>query len=64
MAWDFSAQSFVLGLLAGGITTAALLFLGALVVFRASNSSSLGHWKLNLKTPISSMWINLGFWYA
>ncbi|KZZ95825.1 hypothetical protein AAL_04121 [Moelleriella libera RCEF 2490] len=62
MAWDFSAQSFVLGLLAGGITTAALLFLGALVVFRASNSSSLGHWKLNLKTPISSMWINLGFW--
>lgn len=62
MAWEFSARDFVLGIVTGGVTTVALLFIGAFIFLRSYNIYSVGHWKLNIKTPFPSMWMNLGFW--
>lgn len=53
---------FALGIVVGA---AAALVLGAAVfaaVLRASDMHSLGHWKLNLRTPLASIWMNLGYW--
>ncbi|KAG5921449.1 hypothetical protein E4U42_005848 [Claviceps africana] len=62
MTRDFSARDFVLGIATGGAIVLALLSVGALVFLRSCNPYSLGHWKLNIRTPFPSMWMNLGFW--
>ncbi|ODA83465.1 hypothetical protein RJ55_01979 [Drechmeria coniospora] len=58
----FSVRDFALGVVVGVV---APLLLGSAVVvavLRASDIYSLGHWKLNVRTPIKSMWMNLGYW--
>ncbi|KAG6034691.1 hypothetical protein E4U41_006455 [Claviceps citrina] len=62
MARDFSARDFVLGIATGLVAVLVLLSLGASVVLRSHNRRSLGHWKLNIRTPLPSMWMNLGYW--
>ncbi|KAG5950455.1 hypothetical protein E4U53_005033 [Claviceps sorghi] len=64
MTREFSARDFVLGIVTGGAIGLALLSIGAFVFLRSSNAYSLGHWKLNIRTPFPSMWMNLGFWTA
>ncbi|PHH84504.1 hypothetical protein CDD83_1835 [Cordyceps sp. RAO-2017] len=62
MSWTLSARDFVLGVVVG---VALALLLAAVVVamlLRSSDLYSLGHWKLNLRTPLDSMWLNLGYW--
>ncbi|EQL04225.1 hypothetical protein G6O67_004990 [Ophiocordyceps sinensis] len=62
MSWSLSSRDFVLGVVVG---TVAALVLGAIAfaaVLRSSNLYSLGHWKLNVRTPLPSMWMNLGYW--
>lgn len=55
---------FVLGLVLGfGF---ALLLIGGIAIIRVlSNTDYYGltHWKLNIRLPFSSMWMNLGYWY-
>lgn len=47
----------------GGFIAALLIVLAATIVaFRQSDVYGLGHWKLNAKMPLSSMWMNLGYW--
>lgn len=55
------AQGVVVGVLAA---VAALVF--ALVFFLALRTDryDLDHWKLNFRTPVDSMWMNLGYWYV
>lgn len=61
MSW---ARDFGLGVVVGA--AAAVLVLGGAafaVVLRSTDLYSLGHWKLNMRTPLDTMWINLGYWY-
>ncbi|KAG6010404.1 hypothetical protein E4U21_006968 [Claviceps maximensis] len=62
MTRDFSARDFVLGIATGGAIAVAFLSIGAFVLLRSSNKYNLEHWKLNIRTPFPSMWMNLGFW--
>ena len=64
MASDFAGKEFGLGILVGCVVAAIALCGGFAVFLRTSDVYSLGHWKLNLRTPIPSMWMNLGYWYA
>lgn len=57
-----SASEFVLGFIAGCLTIIVLLALAAFSLIRSGDIYGLGHWKLNLRTPFPSMWMNLGFW--
>ncbi|KAF4594918.1 methyltransferase domain-containing protein [Ophiocordyceps camponoti-floridani] len=65
MAVILSARDFVLGIVVGvvGVVGVALFAAAmAVMMLRASAAYSLGHWKLNLKTPMDTMWMNLGYW--
>lgn len=62
MGEKVSGRDFALGIVVGVV---AALVIGAVIfatVLRMSDVYSLGHWKLNLRTPLSSMWMNLGYW--
>jgi hypothetical protein len=43
---------------------AALLVVVTAAVGAISNSDvyGLGHWKLNARMPLATMWMNLGYW--
>ncbi|KAL7932867.1 hypothetical protein V8C35DRAFT_305697 [Trichoderma chlorosporum] len=62
MPRSFSAGEFVIGFIAGCLTVVVLLALAAFSLARTGDIYGLGHWKLNLRTPFPSMWMNLGFW--
>ncbi|KHN97307.1 uncharacterized protein MAM_04904 [Metarhizium album ARSEF 1941] len=59
---SFSPRDFILGTLVGFLVAVALVSIGTFAFLRTSDAYSLGHWKLNLRTPLGSMWMNLGFW--
>ncbi|KAH0490909.1 hypothetical protein TgHK011_002356 [Trichoderma gracile] len=61
MIWP-SLSSFALGFIAGCLTIVVLLAIAALSLTRSGDIYGLGHWKLNIRTPFPSMWMNLGFW--
>lgn len=47
----------------GGFFAAVLVIMAATFTFmRLSDVYGLGHWKLNVKMPLSTMWMNLGYW--
>jgi hypothetical protein len=59
-----SNQDFGLGFLAGFLAAVVIgVFVAAFFPTR-QDEYGLGHWKLNLKTPLRSMWMNVGYWYA
>ncbi|RDA85002.1 hypothetical protein CP532_3896 [Ophiocordyceps camponoti-leonardi (nom. inval.)] len=60
MTWTLSARDFVLGVVVGVVCSALVTAAVAFAVLRASAAYNLGHWKLNLKTPLDTMWMNLG----
>jgi hypothetical protein len=48
---------------AGGFVAAILLsLLVAFAIMKSSDAYGLGHWKLNARMPLTSMWSNLGYW--
>ncbi|CAM1507797.1 Fc.00g046450.m01.CDS01 [Cosmosporella sp. VM-42] len=55
---------FALGFVVGVVFLLTLAAIASFTVVRKSTSYSLGHWKLNLDTPLKSMWMNVGYWYA
>jgi hypothetical protein len=59
---SFSPRDFVLGIVAGCGIIAVLVCIGTILYLRTGDVYSLDHWKLNVRTPFSSMWMNLGFW--
>ncbi|PHH60129.1 hypothetical protein CDD81_2087 [Ophiocordyceps australis] len=62
MAWHLSGRSFGLGIVVGFLVALALAVVLAAIVLRTRDVYSLGHWKLNVRTPLRSMWMNLGYW--
>lgn len=64
MGWALSGRDFSLGIVVGVVATLVLSAAVFVAVLRMSDIYSLGHWKLNLRTPMNSMWMNLGYWYV
>lgn len=49
----------------GGFLAAILVALTiGIIVGRRSDVYGLGHWKLNAKMPLATMWMNLGYWFV
>ena len=63
MASAVSGRDFGLGILVGAVAAILVASLVFVLVLRSTDIYSLGHWKLNLQTPLESMWMNLGYWY-
>ncbi|KAL7955047.1 hypothetical protein V8C34DRAFT_292756 [Trichoderma compactum] len=57
-----SLGDFIVGFMAGCLTVIVLLAVAAVSLTRTADIYGLGHWKLNVRTPLPSMWMNLGFW--
>lgn len=57
-------QGFGLGLAVGVIVTLVITLVVSALVLRSSDSAGLGQWKLNIDTPLPSMWMNVGYWYG
>ncbi|EHK50212.1 hypothetical protein TRIATDRAFT_184786, partial [Trichoderma atroviride IMI 206040] len=53
---------FILGFLAGCAAIIVVLALVAFSLIKSGDVYGLGHWKLNVKAPFPSMWMNLGYW--
>lgn len=62
MSSTVSGRDFGLGVLTGAAAALLLAVVGLAAVLRSSDLYGLGHWKLNLRTPLASMWMNLGYW--
>ncbi|KAH6608343.1 hypothetical protein Trco_001689 [Trichoderma cornu-damae] len=60
MAGPSSAGDFIVGFVVGCAAMVVLLALAVMSLARSGDIYGLGHWKLNLKTPLPSMWMNLG----
>lgn len=57
-----ASQALAVGFVGGAAATILLIALGAFVFLRTSDIYGLGHWKLNIRTPLPSMWMNVGYW--
>lgn len=57
-----AADDFIFGFLAGCAAIIASLALVAFSLVQSGDVYGLGHWKLNVKAPFPSMWMNLGYW--
>ncbi|KAJ6441193.1 methyltransferase domain-containing protein [Purpureocillium lavendulum] len=62
MGSTFTGRDFGLGVLVGAAAALLLASAAVALVLRSTDIYSLGHWKLNLRTPLDSMWMNLGYW--
>ncbi|KAM0326355.1 hypothetical protein ACHAQA_006957 [Verticillium albo-atrum] len=56
------SRQFMTGFIGGLIFACLLALVLGITVMRATDHYGLGHWKLNLRTPLSSMWMNVGYW--
>lgn len=52
-----------LAFMGGFIVALVVIAIVGITALRASDVYGLGHWKLNARMPLSSMWMNLGYWY-
>lgn len=57
-----AAADFIRGFLAGCAAIVVLLALVAFFLIKSGDIYGLDHWKLNVKAPFPSMWMNLGYW--
>ncbi|KAH7303497.1 hypothetical protein B0I35DRAFT_364932 [Stachybotrys elegans] len=57
-----SSQDFGLGFLAGFLAAVLVGFITSALLSTRQDEYGLGHWKLNIKTPLRSMWMNVGYW--
>ncbi|KAF4454781.1 s-adenosylmethionine-dependent methyltransferase family [Fusarium albosuccineum] len=62
METSSSQSGFALGFVGGIVFTLAVVAVVGLVVMRMSDIYGLGHWKLNVRSPPESMWMNVGYW--
>ncbi|KPM42326.1 hypothetical protein AK830_g4227 [Neonectria ditissima] len=59
---SLQGPDFALGILVGIVLTIALAGIASVTLLRMTDVYGLGHWKLNLDTPLKSMWMNIGYW--
>lgn len=58
-----STQSgFATGFIWGIIFTIVVVGLIGTTILHKSDIYGLGHWKLNIRSPPPSMWMNVGYW--
>lgn len=57
-----SGGDIALAFVGGFIAALLLVSMGAFIVARSSDAYSLDQWKLNAKMPLTTMWMNLGYW--
>ncbi|KAL6903933.1 hypothetical protein GGI43DRAFT_421455 [Trichoderma evansii] len=57
-----AAGDFIYGFLAGCAAIIVLLALVAFFLIKSGDIYGLDHWKLNVRAPFPSMWMNLGYW--
>jgi hypothetical protein len=62
MAPSFSGGEVAAAFIGGLLTATILIMLGTFAFMRTSDVYGLGHWKLNVKMPLATMWMNLGYW--
>ncbi|KAH6988125.1 hypothetical protein BKA56DRAFT_545033 [Ilyonectria sp. MPI-CAGE-AT-0026] len=60
--WDGMGQDFAVGFVAGIAFILALAAIASVTVLQMTDRYGLGHWKLNIDTPLKSMWMNVGYW--
>lgn len=57
-------RDITLAFFGGFVAAILILVIGGITALRKSDVYGLGHWKLNAKMPFTTMWMNLGYWYA
>lgn len=57
-------RDITLAFFGGFIAAILILAIGGITALRKSDVYGLGHWKLNVKMPFTTMWMNLGYWYT
>lgn len=56
------SRDVALAFVGGFLAALLLIFLVPLFAIKSSDVYGLGHWKLNARMPLASMWMNLGYW--
>ncbi|KAF7553451.1 hypothetical protein G7Z17_g3619 [Cylindrodendrum hubeiense] len=59
---SFQGEDFAVGFVGGIAFTLILAGIASVTVLRMTDRYGLGHWKLNIGTPLKSMWMNVGYW--
>ncbi|KAF4125359.1 hypothetical protein GMORB2_4199 [Geosmithia morbida] len=57
-----SSRDIGLAFMGGFIVAVFTVSIAGILALRRTDVYGLGHWKLNAKMPLSSMWMNLGYW--
>ncbi|KAI5467948.1 hypothetical protein BGZ63DRAFT_346906 [Mariannaea sp. PMI_226] len=55
-------SDFAVGFVGGIVFVLALAAILSVTLIRTTDRYGLDHWKLNLDTPLKSMWMNVGYW--
>lgn len=61
MEW-LQNPDFTKGVLLGVALTLTIIASIALIFVISTDQYNLDHWKLNVRVPVGSLWMNLGFW--
>lgn len=56
--------SIALAFFGGFIAALLAVMIGTFALLRMGDAYGLGHWKLNARMPLTTMWMNLGYWYS
>lgn len=56
------ARDITLAFFGGFLVAVILILVVGITVLRNSDVYGLGHWKLNIKMPVATLWMNLGYW--
>lgn len=62
MASSFSGRDIALSFVGGFLAALFIIMVATFTYMRLSDVYGLGHWKLNVKMPMTTMWMNLGYW--
>ncbi|KAG9251828.1 uncharacterized protein F5Z01DRAFT_662240 [Emericellopsis atlantica] len=58
----FSGRDVALSFVGGFLAALIVSLVAGVVILQRSDARGLGHWKLNAKMPLATMWMNLGYW--
>ena len=58
----FSGSEIALSFVGGFLAALVIFLIAGVIILQHSDAQGLGHWKLNAKIPLATMWMNLGYW--
>lgn len=62
MESSYAGRDVGLAFLGGFLSAVFVGVIIGLLAMRMSDVYGLGHWKLNARMPLTTMWMNLGYW--